>query len=513
MIPSFEPTLPSARMGPLLERAAELELARAMKQSFDADSAIARKQRIALAHMEAERELEQSASLASLYTLEGVADVHGAIYRRLNAMDRLTDEGEVIFSTVPCLALVDVWTEKLLANSDRGADTSQLHRDVLDLGVLRQRVGVISLLAMVWMGCGGAPQTTSRRILPPEEETFTRWPTEVDGIEDATRLFAGLQPCVLRASGEIACIGTREDIAYAGPAFARQHADAVFRDELGRVLKDLEDAAAAHARNLAESGELEAPRALHIWTHPRTPFEVPVLAESFHAGAARVEINGGCAVVHEGRAVACWGGDVSIDTPTVTAMPAGEEAVEVAFTVERVTLTCCMGCMPSGPHWCARLASGRVACWGSNTVGELGDGTRVDRTEPTLVQGLNDARAIVSGEHHNCVIRADESAWCWGYGADGMLGDGAQVSRPRPVRVRNVDHVVSLSLGGYHSCALDSQGRAFCWGSMNRFGMRETGNLEAVFLGAPERLVEIAAGDGYTCARSETGRVFCGGWY
>ena len=47
------------------------------------------------------------------------------------------------FADVPCLALDDVWTEKLLANSDRGGDTSQLHRDVLDLGVLRQRVGVI----------------------------------------------------------------------------------------------------------------------------------------------------------------------------------------------------------------------------------------------------------------------------------------------------------------------------------------------------------------------------------
>ena len=51
------------------------------------------------------------------------------------------------------------------------------------------------------------------------------------------------------------------------------------------------------------------------------------------------------------------------------------------------------------------------------------------------------------------------------------------------------------------------------WGPMNRFGMRETRNLEAVFLGAPERLVEIVAAGNYTCARSETGHVFCGGWY
>ena len=58
------------------------------------------------------------------------------------------------FSTVPCLALGDVWTEKLLANSDRGADTSQLHRDVLDLGVLRQREGTIPEAS--WRAAEGA---------------------------------------------------------------------------------------------------------------------------------------------------------------------------------------------------------------------------------------------------------------------------------------------------------------------------------------------------------------------
>ena len=81
------------------------------------------------------------------------------------------------------------------------------------------------------------------------------------------------------------------------------------------------------------------------------------------------------------------------------------------------------------------------------------------------------------------------------------------------MRVSNVDHVIALSAGELHTCALDRQGRAFCWGPMNRFGMRETGNLEAVFLGAPERLVEIVAAGSYTCARSEIGHVFCGGWY
>lgn len=137
MIPSFEPTLPSQRIAPLLERAAELvkvtrpfasvpsataeplrpllramnsyytnriegqhtkpaDLARALNKDFDADSALARRQRIALVHMEAEQELEPRVSLPALYSAMQVGEVHNAIYRRLQPQDRLTDEGAVI---------------------------------------------------------------------------------------------------------------------------------------------------------------------------------------------------------------------------------------------------------------------------------------------------------------------------------------------------------------------------------------------------------------------------------
>ena len=38
---------------------------------------------------------------------------------------------------VPCLSLVDRWAEKLLANADRGLDSSVESRDLIDLAVLR----------------------------------------------------------------------------------------------------------------------------------------------------------------------------------------------------------------------------------------------------------------------------------------------------------------------------------------------------------------------------------------
>ncbi|NCQ59332.1 MAG: hypothetical protein GW913_01530, partial [Myxococcales bacterium] len=34
---------------------------------------------------------------------------------------------------------------------------------------------------------------------------------------------------------------------------------------------------------------------------------------------------------------------------------------------------------------CALRATGGVSCWGSNTYGQLGDGTNVSRTSPVVV--------------------------------------------------------------------------------------------------------------------------------
>jgi hypothetical protein len=59
-----------------------------------------------------------------------------------------------LWSPVPCLALVDCYAEKLLANSDRWADLSVLSRDLIDLSVLRARAGEIPVAA--WAKAEGA---------------------------------------------------------------------------------------------------------------------------------------------------------------------------------------------------------------------------------------------------------------------------------------------------------------------------------------------------------------------
>jgi Fic family protein len=75
------------------------DLERALRHDFDADAALGRKQRLALAHMEAEASLE--AELAdgdprALFAPQRVSSIHAELYRRLPPEDRITDEGEPI---------------------------------------------------------------------------------------------------------------------------------------------------------------------------------------------------------------------------------------------------------------------------------------------------------------------------------------------------------------------------------------------------------------------------------
>lgn len=82
-------------------RPADIE--RALAAQFDADTRQARKQRLALAHMNAEAELEPKAAEATreaLYQGAWVAEIHRALYVRLPPEDRVTDEGVPIMPGV-----------------------------------------------------------------------------------------------------------------------------------------------------------------------------------------------------------------------------------------------------------------------------------------------------------------------------------------------------------------------------------------------------------------------------
>jgi Fic family protein len=75
------------------------DIERALRSQFDADRERARRQRLALAHMEAERSLESAWSgvaARDLFRPERVVAIHADLYGRLSETDRVTDEGQVV---------------------------------------------------------------------------------------------------------------------------------------------------------------------------------------------------------------------------------------------------------------------------------------------------------------------------------------------------------------------------------------------------------------------------------
>src|SRR4051812_45951368 len=74
-------------------------------------------------------------------------------------------------------------------------------------------------------------------------------------------------------------------------------------------------------------------------------------------------------------------------------------------------------------HSCALTLSGRVYCWGRNYSGQLGDGTRSDRSRPTLVQGIDQISQLAAFGARTCATRRDGTVFCWGSVGE-LLNDG-----------------------------------------------------------------------------------------
>lgn len=74
------------------------EIEQALRQDFSSDATLAAKQRLALAHIEAEAQLERryqsSSDAAVLYSAEALKDLHSTLFGKLPAEDLLTPQGE-----------------------------------------------------------------------------------------------------------------------------------------------------------------------------------------------------------------------------------------------------------------------------------------------------------------------------------------------------------------------------------------------------------------------------------
>jgi len=126
----------------------------------------------------------------------------------------------------------------------------------------------------------------------------------------------------------------------------------------------------------------------------------------------------------------------------------------------------------SGAATCMALTSrGKVFGWGSNGAGSIGDGTNISRSTPVALDtsGVLATKTIVSIAA-GYAVSSDGQLYSWGTNGLGQLGDGTTTSSNSPVAVDmsgallGKSMVAVASAGGSTAMALTSEGEVYSWG-------------------------------------------------
>jgi alpha-tubulin suppressor-like RCC1 family protein len=193
-------------------------------------------------------------------------------------------------------------------------------------------------------------------------------------------------------------------------------------------------------------------------------------------------------VVTTGGAAQCWGND------SAGQLGDGGAAINQGTPVAPTGYGSSVAAIAVGQsHSCLLTNDGGVYCTGSNTYGQLGDGTTTDRSTPVVVGSLSTAAsAIAAGAWHTCALSTAGAVYCWGNNSNGRLGDGTTTTRLSPVLVDGLTSgVVAIAVGSSHSCALKTDGSVWCW------GQNSTGALgDGTTTGRPSPVAVASLGSG-----------------
>jgi alpha-tubulin suppressor-like RCC1 family protein len=174
--------------------------------------------------------------------------------------------------------------------------------------------------------------------------------------------------------------------------------------------------------------------------------------------ATQVDVGGdaSCAVTTDGR-VLCWGqGDT---------LARGIAGITTAVDVS----------VGEG-HACAAMADGTLRCWGRNDTGQLGQGTVTSGSSGPVtvtIPGISFVTDVSAGAGRTCAVgvatgalsSTDTRVACWGENATGAVGDGTTTLRTFPAVVPTLGRgVTDVDTGVSHTCAVVAT-RVECWGS------------------------------------------------
>ena len=111
-------------------------------------------------------------------------------------------------------------------------------------------------------------------------------------------------------------------------------------------------------------------------------------------------------------------------------------------------------------HSGAINTSGQLFTWGSNSVGQCGNGSTTQVTTPQQVGSLSSWAFVKAGYSFSLAIRTNGTLWGWGWDIYGEVGQGNTTSYSSPVQIGSgtnwLKAIDSFDAGQYNSVAIRS---------------------------------------------------------
>jgi alpha-tubulin suppressor-like RCC1 family protein len=146
-------------------------------------------------------------------------------------------------------------------------------------------------------------------------------------------------------------------------------------------------------------------------------------------------------------------------------------------------------------HSAAIRSDGALFTWGSNSSGQVGNGTVINAFAVTKLNNES-WTAVAAGWDSTLAVRLDGGLYAWGLNNIGQLGDGTQTNRLLPVKIGNSSWT-AVSVGTTSTTsAIRSGGSLFQWG-LNNYG--QVGDTSLINRSSP-----VQIGGGSVSANSPT---------
>ncbi|MDX2362575.1 MAG: T9SS type A sorting domain-containing protein [Crocinitomicaceae bacterium] len=122
---------------------------------------------------------------------------------------------------------------------------------------------------------------------------------------------------------------------------------------------------------------------------------------------------------------------------------------------------------------------GDVWSFGYNAYGNLGDGTNLDNSEPTLANTTELFDELSSGNYFVLGVTLSGEVFAWGDNEFGQLGDGTYSDESSPQIVSSLSGIKTIATTEASSAAVSNAGELYVWGN-NDQGQLGTGTTSVI---------------------------------